>query len=351
MFGAAHSKFFAHRVLSILGFTLLLSQPVIGETLPERQSRVAPLPDRPKMGTSFGTNDQGAVRRMTVAQLQAVAQKKLDRDLITKFLGPLPEWVQRIEVTGNFNLAGWSGLEILTVQPLWRSDDGRSIVFTQLSAINYRMFDRQRFAGNMGFGYRRLFLEDRLMLGGNIFHDHEFLRGHDRTGLGAEARFGPMDFTVNGYLGLNQRSLNDGGRERVPNGFDLELATQVPYLPWAKLYGKYYHWDHEVASQPMRGVQLAASANLHRALSIEAGLRRDQDQKSEGFFMLRVRLNAESAVGLLDGAPLLDKQVFAPRDLRQSLTEKVRRENRIILERSNPSGARKGLTISVSRGN
>ncbi len=320
------------------------------ENLPPSPDRLSAAPE-PGMSSSFGTNDGNTVRSVTVGQLENLAAQKLNQDLITKLIGPLPGWLQRVEVTGNFNLSNWRGLEVLTVQPLWQNTAHTSVLFTQLSAVNYRMFDRERFAANAGLGYRQLLLDNQLMVGGNIFYDHEFLRGHHRMGAGAEVKYGPLDFTANGYLGLNQRSASDGTVERVPNGVDVELGTQIPYLPWAKLYGKYYAWDHKLDSEPVRGAQLSTEASLHRYLSVEGGARHDIGGHNEGFFMLRVKLNRDTMPGLFDGAPLIDKHIFAPRDLSKQLLAKVRRENRIILERSRPFGGQNGVTVSVSRRN
>lgn len=318
------------------------------ETLPPAPDRIN-RQEASSISNGFGTNDSDSVKSLTVAQLQALAERKLNKDYITKLIGPLPEWMQRIEVTGNFNLSGWRGLEVMTVQPLWQSEDRRQAVFTQLSVVNYRMFDRQRFAGNLGGGYRRLLFDDQMLVGGNLFYDYEFLRGHQRAGLGAEVKFGPMDFTANGYLGLNRRDTPDGGVERVPNGFDLEAGVQAPYLPWARMHGKYYAWDHQLDGRRVQGTQISGEANLHRYLSLEGGMRRDLGGRAEGFMMVHVRLNRDTTGNLFDGA-ILDDRMFARRDLSKLMLAKVRRENRIILDRSNPVQAQNGLTVTVSRG-
>ncbi len=327
---------------------VLSTAPVQAAT--EASRRHSLLDPQEQISASFGTNESSVIRSMTVAQLQGLAAQKLNQDIVTRLFGPLPAWLQRIEVTGNFDLDGWRGLEVMTVQPLWRSAEQDKIVFTQLSLTNYRMFDRQRFAGNAGVGYRQLMLDDKLLLGGNLFYDHEFRRGHHRMGVGLEAKYGPLDFATNGYLGLNQRSLNDGSVERVPNGLDVELGTALPYLPWAKIYGKYYVWDHKLENKRVRGAQVSAEASLHRYLSVEGGARHDVGGNSEGFMMLRVKLNSETLPGLLDGAPLVADKPFATRDLHQAMLGKVRRENRIILERSRSLTAGSGLTVTVSRG-
>lgn len=333
-----------------LGLMLAVLGAVPVQAATDESRRHSLLDPQEQISASFGTNESSVIRSMTVAQLQGLAAQKLNQDIVTRLFGPLPAWLQRIEVTGNFDLDGWRGLEIMTVQPLWRAAEHDKVVFTQLSLTNYRMFDRQRFAGNAGIGYRQLVLDNKLMLGGNLFYDHEFLRGHHRMGVGLEAKYGPLDFSTNGYLGLNQRSLNDGSVERVPNGLDVELGTALPYLPWAKLYGKYYVWDHKLENKRVRGAQVSAEASLHRYLSVEGGARHDVGGNSEGFMMLRVKLNRETLPGLLDGAPLVADKTFATRDLHQAMLSKVRRENRIILERSRSLTAGSGLTVTVSRG-
>jgi hypothetical protein len=335
-------------VAAIASLPLCCATAARAETLPELPNHSGGVAT-PQLSTSFGTNDSNALSSLTVAQLQAVAEKKLNRDLVTKLIGPLPEWVQRIEVTGNFNLAGWRGMEVLTVQPLWQSDDKRQVCFTQLSVVNYRMFDQQRFAGNAGLGYRRLLMNDKLLVGGNSFFDYEFLRGHKRTGIGAEVKFGPLDFTANGYLGLNERSVDDGSVERVPNGFDLELGSQVPYLPWARVYGKYYVWDQRTDDgHRVHGAEVSGEANLYRYLSVEAGARQDVGGSPEGFMMLRVKLNRDTAGGLFEG-PIVDSKIFADRDMSKLMLGKVRRENRIILVRSSAVQGKGGVTVTVGR--
>ncbi|MEJ0062380.1 MAG: inverse autotransporter beta domain-containing protein [Alphaproteobacteria bacterium] len=333
-------------------FTALISMTsqLRAETLPPLSHNMSANPV-PPLQNAFGTNDSSVITSMTVAQLQAMAAKKLNnRDLVAKFIGKLPDWMQRIEVNGNFDLSGWRGFEAVTVQPIWQSDDKKKICFTQLSGVSYRMFDLLRFAGNAGVGYRQLLLHDRMLAGANVFYDYEFLRGHRRTGIGGEMKFGPFDFTANGYFGFSARSAPDGTVEKVPSGFDLEAGSQMPYMPWARVYGKFYRWDHKIDDHQVMGAQFSVEANVHRAVSVEAGTRQDQGRDAEGFMMLRIKLNQENAQNLFD-SPILDKRVFADRDLSKLMLSKVRRENRIILERSDPMSAGGGLTVTVSRGN
>lgn len=60
-------------------------------------------------------------------------------------------------------------------------DNQTTVYFSQFSA--QRKEDRT--IGNIGLGVRYNF--DKYLLGGNIFYDYDFTRGHRRLGLGAEA--------------------------------------------------------------------------------------------------------------------------------------------------------------------
>ncbi|GIQ99636.1 MAG: hypothetical protein CM15mP7_1630 [Pelagibacteraceae bacterium] len=47
-----------------------------------------------------------------------------------------------------------------------------------------------------------------------------------------------LTFTTNYYIGLD-----DGSDEKVLDGYDLRLASQIPYLHWAKGFVDTYSWD------------------------------------------------------------------------------------------------------------
>ena len=55
--------------------------------------------------------------------------------------------------------------------------------------------------------------------------------GNARTSLGLEARNAVMGFSANYYLGLA-----DATDEKVLNGYDYRLASQIPYLHWANAF-------------------------------------------------------------------------------------------------------------------
>ena len=96
-----------------------------------------------------------------------------------------------------------------------------------------------KLVGNLGFGKRMLSNENTMMTGLNAFLDYDD-NGNTRSSLGLEARSAVLDFGYNYYFGLG-----NGSDEKVLDGYDLKLASQVPYLHWADVFVNAYEWDGE----------------------------------------------------------------------------------------------------------
>ena len=53
-----------------------------------------------------------------------------------------------------------------------------------------------------------------------------------------------FELTANRYFRISDWTDGENGkRERVYNGTEIELGTQVPYIPSAKLYAKSFDWS------------------------------------------------------------------------------------------------------------
>jgi hypothetical protein len=159
----------------------------------------------------------------------------------TSFLQDAPGWLKRTEVEFDITEMSKPEFSILTVQPLTQSTDYLNTLFSQ-GRIAYGRDGRTTL--NLGSGYRRLVLREGLMLGVNAFFDYESPFDHRRVGLGSEIRSGPLELNVNYYNAISHKLKADSGtHERALDGYDLELGAQIPYLPWARLFGKYFYWD------------------------------------------------------------------------------------------------------------
>ena len=78
------------------------------------------------------------------------------------------------EVTGS----------ILVVKPLSDMNDNENILFTQGSLF---LSDNSRETLNLGIGKRKLLNNDTLLIGANLFYDHELDYDHQRASVGIEA--------------------------------------------------------------------------------------------------------------------------------------------------------------------
>lgn len=124
-------------------------------------------------------------------------------------------------------------------------DNQQTVLFSQLSA--QRKDDRT--IGNIGFGVRHNL--DKWLLGGNIFCDYDFTRGHRRLGLGTEAWTDYLKFSGNYYHPLSDWKDSedfDFYEERPARGWDVRAEAWLPAYPQlgGKLVFEQYYGD-EVA--------------------------------------------------------------------------------------------------------
>lgn len=124
-------------------------------------------------------------------------------------------------------------------------DDQSTVYFSQFSA--QRKEDRT--IGNAGIGVRHNF--DKWLLGGNIFYDYDFTRGHRRLGLGTEAWTDYLKFSGNYYhplSGWKNSEDFDFYEERPARGWDIRAEAWLPAYPQlgGKIVFEQYYGD-EVA--------------------------------------------------------------------------------------------------------
>ena len=111
--------------------------------------------------------------------------------------------------------------------------------------------DRQTI--NFGIGSRILSDDKSFFWGYNSFLDLDTV-SNTRLGLGTELKSSAFDFTGNYYSdvlgGGNQVGSNT---ERVLDGYDLNIAGLIPYMPWAKINYTHYKWKAEKNSDNTQG--------------------------------------------------------------------------------------------------
>lgn len=316
------------------------------------------VPDRPLDATDWrrspydiAQSGPPASTEMSPASALSLAQGlalNKAQQLLPSLGGDAPDWAKRIEIEGSFFDRGKGSQSILTVQPLYQSPGKVNTVFVQGSVFRYSMYGEYRITGNLGLGYRRLFADNTVMAGVNAFIDDEFTNNHRRDSIGGEIKWGPLDFGTNLYRALSGERQVGTSIEQALNGWDAEIGSQIPYLPWAEAFVQHYYWQKHVAAQNVQGNRYSADFALHPNVTLEIGRSddnfQDLDNKHQDYLVVRFHLASLSRPTLTTG-PVISDAVFEARDLGDHTLDKVRRENRIIVERRTTGG------VIVGRGN
>ena len=123
---------------------------------------------------------------------------------------------------------------ILAVRELEKSLSGN--IFTQFSIFSTEQNSDDRIVGNLGFGKRNLSKDKLTLTGTNLFFDYDS-HGNMRTSLGLEARNAVLEFYGSYYKGLDE-----GDDEKVLDGYDIRVESQIPHLHWADIFYNTYKW-------------------------------------------------------------------------------------------------------------
>ena len=212
---------------------------------------------------------------------------------------------------------------ILAVRELEKNDDGN--FFTQFSLFNTEQNSEDRFVGNLGFGKRTLSDDKFSMTGFNGFLDFDDA-GNARTSLGLEARNAVMGFSANYYLGLANST-----DEKVLNGYDYRLASQIPYIHWANAFIDSYEWSGEDRSD-VKGIKLGSELFLTPTLALEAAFD-DKDKagvEDEWYAKLQFTYPPREGATAQDG--ISDAMWKEEKDMTGELLSKVKRNNKIMIE-------------------
>ena len=214
---------------------------------------------------------------------------------------------------------------ILAVRELLKIDSGN--IFTQFSLLETEQANEEKIIGNFGLGSRKLLNEKTLLVGLNAFVDNDFSETNRRASIGFELRNSVLDFHSNIYKGLQ-----DSDDERVLDGWDYRLASQVPYLHWSKIFINHYEWDG-VLRDDIKGTKMGSEVILTKSLNLEVAYD-DKDKKGledEWYakiqFVHPPRNNGPTA---MDGVSQVAWK--ENKDMSGELLSKVKRNNKIMIE-------------------
>lgn len=212
-------------------------------------------------------------------------------------------------------------------------DSQKSVYFSQLSAQR----KEERTIGNIGFGVRHNF--DKWLLGGNIFYDYDFTRGHRRLGLGTEAWTDYLKLSGNYYHPLSDWKDSkdfDFYLERPARGWDVRAEAWLPSYPQlgGKVVFEQYYGD-EVAlfgtdnlEKDPYAVTLGMNYQPVPLLTVGADYKAGTGDNSD--------LSVNATINYQFGVPLKDQlnsdNVKVAHSLMGSRHDFVERNNFIVLE-------------------
>ena len=213
---------------------------------------------------------------------------------------------------------------ILAVREISKTDNGN--LFTQFSLFNTDKNNDERIIGNLGFGKRILNSDKTMMTGFNAFFDYDDI-GNARSSLGLEARNASLDFGYNYYF-----KIDDGTDEKVLDGYDLRLASQIPYLHWADLFVNSYEWEGRDRDD-IKGMKIGSALLLSPTLNLELAFDdKDKDGlEDEWYANITFVHPPRSGPSLQDGF-LSDSAWKEEKDMSGELLTKVNRNNKIVVE-------------------
>ena len=253
----------------------------------------------------------------------------------------LEQYFPTVEVSLGLGDPAKPTFGVLVVSPLSDQNNIQDTLFTQISTFHYD----GRTTINLGLGYRRLEMDNTLLLGVNTFYDHEFPYDHGRASVGLEARTSIWEINANHYWGVTKWKQGRNSRhEKALGGFDIEAGIPLPYMNWAKFYARAFRWDTEISGvKDTKGNDLSLRAEVPTipGLAIEGGRRTyTSSQSDENFLKITYDLASNSAK--TNPTPWFSRAAYKLASMEERRFDKVRREN-LILKQKKATGK---VTIS-----
>lgn len=249
--------------------------------------------------------------------------------------------LRNLELEYNLNNFEDSYLSALITQPIYQSADLRHNIFLQGGGIINEQSvdiddDESRHTLNIGSAYRYLTVDEKYLIGGNIFFDHQWPYDHSRMSVGLDIKSKGLNLAANYYYPLTgykkSRIANDGNQyeEQALEGYDIELGYTPGRIPKVNLFGKGYQYFRDTEDD-LLGIEISAEYDISKNFTLKGSLIEENGERDGVEFALKYR------VPLYDiDKPNLALAAISPTagnpSMREKIFEKVRRENSIRVE-------------------
>jgi hypothetical protein len=224
---------------------------------------------------------------------------------------------------------------VLTLQPIFEDENPHQTYFWQGSVFHHDGGERNTV--NVGFGNRWVTPNEKLLVGANIFYDHEFPNNHQRYSVGFELKGSVLDFTLNHYEAISGWVDGPlGQQEAALDGLEYQLGSQVPYMPDARVFVKRFDWSGLQSSSGLAGYEY--SLNFSRLTKsgwgLEIGSRNFDDRPTNNFVQLKYLSSISEEEPSENSRALFSDKMFETASVLNRRLEKVRRNNKIVKQAS-----------------
>ncbi len=194
---------------------------------------------------------------------------------------------------------------------------------------------------NLGLGLRHR-PNDVSMVGANAFWDYrmtDYSDAHSRLGLGGEYLWKDFEFRNNWYMAItDEKDVTVKGtsyKERVVDGWDVELGYRLPNNPELAFFVRGFNWDYKY-TQDNSGLEGSISWQASPHVGLEAYVSNEISAASttvntslpgtdETFFGLRINIT---------GSPVKFEKSNHKKNMITQMTQPVKRKYDVLLERS-----------------
>ena len=178
---------------------------------------------------------------------------------------------------------------------------------------------------NIGFGIRKLLNDNKVLIGSNVFYDHQFNDGHKRAGAGAEAISSIFDLRGNLYNAITQAIATKEGTETALDGWDAQVDYHLPIKYDVNIFLNAFKFESPTAVSTFEetGNKFGANAKLGNFL-IEGGYQNDNQINDKYFGSVKYVVNFGE-----DNQSSTPKSATSLTDVSDKLYQPVKRENKI----------------------
>ena len=221
-------------------------------------------------------------------------------------------------------------IEIQSVSKIKEDNDSAFFNQTNLSSYNGET------TINFGFGKRKLYKDETVMLGSNIFVDYQLDESHLRTGLGVEAISSVFDLRGNYYNAISGFKVNDEGREKALDGYDVQLNYHMIGKSVTDLYLNTFEWENPNSTFKEKGEKIGITSQIGN-LNFNLGYLND-NKNNDGFFA-GIKLVVPLG-NINEKKPEARTESMQYVSVRDKLYIPVKRENKIKVVKISKSGVK-----------